>query len=41
MPEFKDIKGIEILSDDYFTNHWFEKDIEKMRKWLDEYRPSR
>ena len=41
LPEFKDIKGIEELKDYYFTNHWFEKDIEKMRKWLDEYRPSK
>lgn len=37
---FTDINS-EILKDYYFTNHWFEKDIEKMRKWLDEYRPSK
>lgn len=30
--EFKDIKGIEKLNGYYFTNHWFEKDIEKMRQ---------
>ena len=41
LPGFKDIKGIETLKGYYFTNHWFEKDIEKMRKWLDEYRPSK
>ena len=41
LSEFKDIKGIETLKDYYFTNHWFEKDIEKMRKWLDEYRPGK
>ena len=37
---FTDINS-EILKGYYFTNHWFEKDIEKMRKWLDEYRPSK
>lgn len=41
MPEFKGINEIKTLKDYYFTNHWFEKDIEKMRKWLDEYRPGK
>ncbi len=41
MPEFKGINEIKTLKGYYFTNHWFEKDIEKMRKWLDEYRPGK